>query len=117
MGTVTAVKWHALVQNCHVLKLKLLFDSVSICKGNLLPIFPTKDHVRIQFRPVTRDPHSARTQPLNCRMVAAFVSRADYITSFTPESMTAIEIASLWTSVPIYFVLFIVGELLSVTGG
>ena len=64
MGTVTVVNWHALVQNCHVLKLKLLFDIMSICKGNLLPIVPTKDYVSVQFRAVTRDPHSARTQPL-----------------------------------------------------
>jgi hypothetical protein len=40
-------------------------------------------------------------------MVFAFVSRMDSIITFPAEFLTATEIASVWTSMPTYFVLSI----------
>src|SRR5215469_5598351 len=50
----------------------------------------------------SRFPRSPR---INCRMVAALVSRTDSITTLPAEFITATEIVSLCTSMPMYFVL------------
>src|SRR5229473_3344078 len=49
---------------------------------------------------------------IHCRMVLALVSMIDSITTFPSPFITAIEIVSLWTSMPIY--LMFIGVLLSV---
>src|ERR1700730_546594 len=48
---------------------------------------------------------SPRSPWINCRMVIAFVSMMDSITSFPAEFITAIEIVSWWTSMPTTFAL------------
>src|SRR6516165_8462203 len=50
-----------------------------------------------------------RSPWINCRMVAALVSRMDSITTLLAEFMTATEIASLWMSMPMYLVLSMTG--------
>src|SRR5215475_4826134 len=50
---------------------------------------------------------SPRSPSMNCTMVLALVSMTHSITTFPTEFITAIEILSLCTSMPIYFVLVI----------
>ena len=52
---------------------------------------------------------SPRSPSINCRIMLAFVSMTDSITTLPTEFMTAIEILSLCTSMPIYLVLVIQG--------
>src|SRR5215472_3551653 len=52
---------------------------------------------------------SPRSPSTNCRIMFAFVSMAHSITTLPAEFLTAIEILSLCTSMPIYFVLSIQG--------
>src|ERR1700747_3123319 len=54
---------------------------------------------------------SPRSPPINCRIMLAFVSMTDSITTLPTEFVTAIEILSLCTSMPIYLVLVIKGVL------
>jgi hypothetical protein len=46
--------------------------------------------------------HTPRKPWRNCRMLLALVSMTDSITSFPPSFTTAITMASLCTSIPIY---------------
>src|ERR1700722_16364255 len=50
---------------------------------------------------------SPRSPLMNCRMMLAFVSTTHSSTILPAEFMTAMEMLSLWTSMPIYFVSFI----------
>src|SRR5258708_36296741 len=52
---------------------------------------------------------SPRSPSINCRIMLAFVSMTHSITIFPEALMTAIEILSLCTSMPIYLVLVIKG--------
>src|SRR6201984_3810401 len=54
---------------------------------------------------------SPRSPSINCRIMLAFVSMTDSITTLPTEFVTAIEILSLFTSMPIYLVLVIKGVL------
>src|SRR5215470_6229569 len=54
---------------------------------------------------------SPRNPSINCRIMLAFVSMTDSITTLPTEFLTAIEILSLCTSIPIYLVLVIKGVL------
>src|ERR1700745_3841980 len=54
---------------------------------------------------------SPRSPSINCRIMLAFVSMTDSITTLPTEFVTAIEILSLCTSMPIYLVLVIKGVL------
>src|SRR6188472_3484787 len=54
---------------------------------------------------------SPRSPSINCRIMLAFVSMTDSITTLPTEFLTAIEILSLCTSMPIYLVLLIKGVL------
>src|SRR6516162_497402 len=54
---------------------------------------------------------SPRSPSINCRMVFAFVSMTHSITIFPAAFLTAIEVLSLCTSIPIYLVLVIRGVL------
>src|SRR5713101_2677322 len=58
-----------------------------------------------------RSPHSPS---INCRITLAFVSITHSITIFPAPFLTAIEMLSLWTSIPIYFLSFNMRVLLSV---
>ena len=51
--------------------------------------------------------NSPRSPSINCRMMLAFVSTTLSSTILPAEFMTAMEMLSLWTSMPIYFVSFI----------
>src|SRR6202158_1190466 len=57
---------------------------------------------------------SPRSPSINCRITLAFVSITHSITIFPAPFLTAIEILSLWTSIPIYFLSFNMRVLLSV---
>src|ERR1700722_18996994 len=50
---------------------------------------------------------SPRSPLMNCRMMLAFVSTTHSSTILPAEFMTAMEMLSLWTSMPIYFGSFI----------
>src|SRR5437870_13595665 len=52
---------------------------------------------------------SPRSPFINCRIMLAFVSMTHSITIFPEAFMTALEILSLCTSIPIYLVLVIKG--------
>src|SRR5215469_2021777 len=52
---------------------------------------------------------SPRSPSINCRIMLAFVSMTDSITTLPAEFLTAIEILSLCTSMPIYLALVIKG--------
>src|SRR5262250_3983148 len=52
---------------------------------------------------------SPRNPSINCRIMLAFVSMTDSITTLPAEFLTAIEILSVCTSMPIYLVLVIKG--------
>src|SRR5215468_5197556 len=52
---------------------------------------------------------SPRNPSINCRIMLAFVSMTDSITTLPAEFLTAIEMLSLCTSMPIYLVLVIKG--------
>src|SRR5260370_20921690 len=57
---------------------------------------------------------SPRSPSINCRIMLAFVSITHSITIFPAPFLTAIEMLSLWTSIPIYFLSFNMRVLLSV---
>src|SRR5260370_34440258 len=52
---------------------------------------------------------SPRSPSINCRIMLAFVSMTDSITTLPAKFLTAIEIPALCTSMPIYLVLVIKG--------
>src|SRR6516162_11719701 len=56
---------------------------------------------------------SPRSPSINCRIMLAFVSMTDSITTLPTEFMTAIEILSLCTSMPIYLMLLVIKGVLS----
>jgi hypothetical protein len=56
---------------------------------------------------------SPRSPSINCRIMLAFVSMTDSITTLPTEFMTAIEILSLCTSIPIYLMLLVIKGVLS----
>src|SRR5215468_6052391 len=51
---------------------------------------------------------SPRSPSINCRIMLAFVSITHSITIFPAEFLTAIEILSLCTSIPIYLALLVI---------
>src|ERR1700733_11508538 len=57
---------------------------------------------------------SPRSPSINCRIMLAFVSMTHSITIFPAPFLTAIEMLSLCTSIPIYFLSFNMRVLLSV---
>src|SRR5216684_5799236 len=57
---------------------------------------------------------SPRNPSINCRIMLAFVSITHSITIFPASFLTAIEMLSLWTSIPIYFLSLNMRVLLSV---
>src|ERR1700731_2569637 len=57
---------------------------------------------------------SPRSPSITCRIMLAFVSITHSITIFPAPSLTAIEMLSLCTSIPIYFLSFNMRVLLSV---
>src|ERR1700693_3321836 len=57
---------------------------------------------------------SPRSPSMNCRITLAFVSITHSITTFPAPFLTAIEMLSLCTSIPIYFLSFNMRVLLSV---
>src|SRR5467141_2546513 len=57
---------------------------------------------------------SPRSPSINCRIMLAFVSITHSITIFPAPFLTAIEMLSLWTSIPIYFLSLNMRVLLSV---
>src|SRR6266436_3286090 len=56
---------------------------------------------------------SPRSPSIDCRIMLAFVSMTDSITTLPTEFMTAIEILSLCTSIPIYLMLLVIKGVLS----
>src|SRR5215470_11536866 len=56
---------------------------------------------------------SPRSPSINCRIMLAFVSMTDSITTLPTEFMTASEILSLCTSIPIYLMLLVIKGVLS----
>jgi hypothetical protein len=56
---------------------------------------------------------SPRSPSINCRIMLAFVSMTDSITTLPTEFITAIEILSLCTSIPIYLMLLVIKGVLS----
>src|SRR5215469_9072554 len=56
---------------------------------------------------------SPRSPSINCRIMLAFVSMTDSITTLPTEFLTAIEILSLCTSMPIYLMLLVIKGVLS----
>jgi site-specific recombinase XerC len=59
--------------------------------------------------PRTRNQRLAALHAINCRIMLAFVSITHSITIFPAPFITAIEMLSLCTSIPIYFLLSIEG--------
>ena len=56
---------------------------------------------------------SPRSPSKNCRIVLAFVSMTHSMTIFPAAFLTAIEVLSVWTSIPIYLMLLIIKGVLS----
>src|SRR6516164_907873 len=56
---------------------------------------------------------SPRSPSKNCRIVLAFVSMAHSMTIYPAAFLTAIEILSVWTYIPIYLMLLIIKGVLS----